>query len=94
MNEMWLVRSSSVLSRAVGSDVLLTAPGREDVVRLAGTAGTVWALLENPQTIASLVTALSRRYDEARETIATDVKRLVSEMLEQGWAQAVGDGDD
>jgi hypothetical protein len=37
---------------------------------------------------------LSRRYDEARETIAADVKRLVSEMLEQGWAQAVGDGDD
>lgn len=94
MNEMWLARSSSVLSRAVGSEVLLTAPGREDIVRLAGTAGAVWELMENPQTISSLVTALDRRYDAARETIAADVERLVSEMLEQGWAEAVGDGDD
>jgi hypothetical protein len=94
VKEMWLVRSSSVLSRAVGSDVLLTAPGREDVVRLAGTAGAVWELMENPQTMSSLVSALNRRYDAARESIAADVKRLVSEMLEQGWAEAVGDGDD
>jgi Coenzyme PQQ synthesis protein D (PqqD) len=94
VKEMWLVRSSSVLSRAVGSDVLLTAPGREDVVRLAGTAGAVWELMENPQTMSSLVSALNRRYDAARETIAADVKRLVSEMLDQGWAEAVGDGDD
>ena len=94
MKEMWLVRSTSVLSRAVGSDVLLTAPGREDVVRLAGTAGAVWELIENPQTMSSLVTALNRRYDAAPQIIAADVKRLVSEMLEQGWAEAVGDGDD
>lgn len=94
MKELWLVRSPSVLSRAVGSDVLLTAPGREDIIRLAGTAGAVWELMESPQTIPSLVAALSRRYHAARETIAADVERLVSELVQQGWAEAVGDGDD
>jgi hypothetical protein len=88
------MRSSRVLSRALGPDVLLTAPNREDVVRLAGTAGVVWELLETPHTVSSLVTALSRRYDAAPETIAADVERLVSELLDQGWADAVGDGDD
>lgn len=94
MKDVWLVRSSSVLSRVVGSDVFLTAAGRGDVVRLTGTAGAVWELMENPQTIASLVAALNRRYDAARETIAADVERLVDQLLEQGWADVVGDGDD
>jgi hypothetical protein len=94
VKDMWLVRSSSVLSRAVGSEVLLTAPGREDVVRLAGTAGAVWELMENPQTISSLVGALSRRYRASPEIIATDVERLVSELLKQGFAESVADGDD
>lgn len=94
MNELWLIRSPSALSRAVGSDILVTAPGREDVVRLGGTAGAVWVLMESPQTISSLVDALSHRYRAAPETIAADVERLVSELLEQGWAQSVADGDD
>lgn len=94
MRELWLLRSSSVLSRVVGSDVFLTAPGRGDVIRLAGTAGAVWELIENPQTVSSLVAALSRRYHAPRETIAADVERLVSELVGQGWAEAVGDGDD
>jgi hypothetical protein len=94
VKELWLVRSSSVLSRVVGSDVFLTAPGREDVIRLAGTAGAVWELMENPQTVSTMVASLSRRYHAAPETIATDVERLVSELVERGWAEAVGDGDD
>jgi hypothetical protein len=94
VKELWLVRSSSVLSRAVGSDVLLAAPGRKDVVRLTGTAGAVWELMESPQTISSLITELNRRYHADRETIAVDVERLVSELVARGWAEAVGDGDD
>lgn len=94
MSETWLIRSPSALTRAVGSDVLLTAPGRDDVVRLGGTAGAVWGLMESPQTISSLVDALTRRYRADPKTIAADVERLVSELLEQGWAEAVADGDD
>jgi hypothetical protein len=94
VNELWLVRSPNALSRAVGSEILLTAPGREDVVRLAGTAGAIWGLLESPQTIASLVDALSRTYRAAPETMAADVERLLSQLLEQGWAESFADGDD
>jgi hypothetical protein len=88
------MRSPNTLSRVVGSEILLTAPGRVDVVRLTGTAGAVWELLDTPQTLSSLVDALSRTYRAAPEAMAADVKRLLSQLLEQGWAESVADGDD
>lgn len=94
VTDLWLIRSPNTLSRVVGSETLLTAPGREDVVSLAGTAGEVWRLLETPQTFSSLVEALSRAYRGAPETIASDVERLLSQFLDQGWAESVADGDD
>jgi Coenzyme PQQ synthesis protein D (PqqD) len=94
VNGLWLMRSPNALSRSVGSEILLTAPGRDDVVRLAGTAGAVWGLLETPQTLSSLVDALSRSYGAPPEAIAADVQQLLSQLLEEGWAESVADGDD
>jgi Coenzyme PQQ synthesis protein D (PqqD) len=94
VNEPWLIQSPNALSRTVGSETFVTAPGTNDVVRLAGTAGAVWSLLDTPQTVTSLVEALGRVYREAPEAITADVERLVSELRSQGWVEAVADGDD
>ena len=94
MNGTWFVRSSEVLSRVVGSEVLLAAPGRADVAHLSETAGAVWRLLEAPQTVPSLARALAYAYGVSSETAAASIQPLLSELLKEGWVDCIADADD
>jgi hypothetical protein len=88
------VRSPVALSRRVGGELLLAAPGRTEVDRLSDSAGAVWSLLEEPMAAPALVTTLSEAYGVPEERIAADVEALLADLVRRGWVEevAVDDG--
>lgn len=89
MTEPAFVRSTSALSRTVGGEVLLAAPGRDDVDRLSPTAGAVWSLLEVPRTASSLVDELCDAFDAPRQRIEADLDALLTDLATRGWIREV-----
>jgi len=87
------VRSRVALSRRVGGEVLLAAPGREDIDRLSDTAGAVWSLLEEPMPAPALVARLSEAYGVPEERIAADVEVLLADLVRRGWVEEVPPDD-
>jgi hypothetical protein len=79
------VRSSSALSRQVGDETLVTRVDRESLDVLAGTAGHIWRLLEQPRTVAELVEILAGHYRADPERIRRDVDRLLEDLVEREW---------
>jgi len=87
------VRSPGALSRRVGGEVLLAAPGRGDIDRLSDSAGAVWSLLDEPRTMPGVVGSLSEAYGIAPERIAADVEALVDDLVRRGWVEEIAAGD-
>ena len=83
------VRSSSALSRQVGDETLVTRVDRVSIDVLAGTAGHIWRLLEQPRTLAELVEVLGGDYRADPERIRRDVDRLLEDLVERGWVKPV-----
>ena len=76
-------RSSDVLWRNVGPEVLLTRPGIETTEVLSETAAEVWRLLERPGTalaLADRVEGFAGRADE----IAGGVTALLLDLVWRG----------
>ena len=89
MSEPAFVRSPDALSRSVAGEVLVTAPGREEVDRLSPSAVAVWSLLEEPLTLSGVVEQLVEIFQAPRATIARDVERLLGDLVRLGWVQEV-----
>lgn len=89
MTERAFVRSPVALSRTVAGEVLVTAVGHQEVDRLSPTAVAVWALLEEPATIDTVVDELTRVFDAPRERIADDVEALLADLDRRGWVEEV-----
>lgn len=82
-------RSPGVLSRKVGGEVLLGAPGRNGFDQLSESAGIVWGLLDVPRTDDEIVAILAHVYGEPPEAIAADVDGLLADLLRRGWIEEV-----
>lgn len=87
------VRSSNVLSRRVGGEVLLAAPSRTEIDRLSDSAGAVWTLLEEPLTMPAVVATLSEAYGVPGGRIASDVEALLDDLVRRGWVEEVATDD-
>ena len=88
-----LVRSQAVVARVVGGETLIV-PVRAKVGDLAsiysfnGTGTLIWKLLESPQTIGGLATAVARAYEVDPEQAEQDVMSFVGEMKSVGLVEA------
>lgn len=83
MNETPYRRSSEVLWRNVGPEVLLTRPGVETTEVLSETAAEAWRVLERPGTahdVAARLGGFAGRPDE----IAIGVNALLLELVQRG----------
>lgn len=79
------VRSESVVARVVAGETLIV-PVRSKVGDLASiysfnhTGTLIWKLLESPQTIAELISAVAREYEIEPAIAEPDVLAFVDEL--------------
>jgi coenzyme PQQ synthesis protein D (PqqD) len=65
--------------------VILLPVGVDDPVTLPGTGASVWDLLEEPATLAELVSILSEAYQPADPSeVERDVRSLLAELESLG----------
>jgi hypothetical protein len=82
-------RSSAVLSRRVGHEVIVaTAEG--DPFALTGTGLTIWNLLRTPRTVPELVRELSAAYGAPRAAVGSDVQPFLADLISRGLVDEVG----
>lgn len=80
-----LVRSRAVVARAIAGETLIV-PVRGQVGDLASiyslnqTGTLIWKLLESPQTVAALTTAVAQEYGVETARAASDVTKFVEEL--------------
>jgi hypothetical protein len=86
------IRSTSVVARVVGGETLIV-PVRAKVGDLAsiysfnGTGTLIWKLLESPQTVGQLATAVAEQYEVDAAQAENDVMSFVSEMKAVGLVE-------
>jgi len=74
-------RRDDVLWRRSLDAVILMPLGAEEPVTLPDTGASVWGLLEEPATLAELVTTLTEAYDRADPSVVEhDVRTLLAEL--------------
>ena len=58
-------------------------------VRLPGSGAAVWALLDEPRSVAEVGEALTSTYDADAAQIAADVEPLLEQLAESGFVTHV-----
>jgi coenzyme PQQ synthesis protein D (PqqD) len=83
-------RSSNVLWRNVGPEVLLTRAESETTQVLSKTAADVWRLLERPRTAREIADRLGG-FEGRADEIAIGVEALLMDLVWRGYSTR-GDG--
>jgi len=92
LKEQVLVRSQAVVARVVAGETLIV-PIRAKVGDLAsiysfnGTGTLIWRLLESPQTVAQLASAVAQAYEVEPAQAERDVANFVEEMKSAGLVE-------
>ena len=86
-------RSTVVLSRRVGIDVLVTTPSTNEVHELRGGATAVWAELRTPRTMPELVDRLAVAHGERPSDIAAQVDGCLDSLVSLGVIEEVQEFD-
>lgn len=90
-----LVRSQAVVARVVAGETLVV-PVRGRVGDLAsiysfnGTGSLIWKLLECPQTLTDLTSAVAGHYQIEFQQAEQDVRQFVEEMRSVGLVEVPG----
>ncbi len=90
------VRTRSVVSRTVGGETLIV-PIRGKVGDLASiysfneVGSLIWHLLDTPQHLSGLVSAVQDTYEVRMERAEEDAIRFLKEMLAAGLVEATGE---
>ena len=82
-SSIWRRREDVLWRRSLDAVILLPADA-EDPVTLPGTGASVWDLLEEPASVAELVTVLAEAYDEDPAVVDHDVRALLAELESLG----------
>ena len=79
-----IARPRSVLWRRAGDRVIVLPPGAGNPTVLAGTASTLWDLLEEPGSLEDTVLALAELYRVHPATVLADVRPALEELCRRG----------
>ena len=82
-SSIWRRREDVLWRRSLDAVILLPADA-EDPVTLPGTGASVWDLLEEPASLAELVTVLAEAYDEDPAVVDHDARALLAELESLG----------
>jgi hypothetical protein len=86
-------RSAEVMSRRVGTDVLVAIPAEDEVHELSGGANAVWSDLKAPRTVVDLVERLAVAHGTEPSEIEGQVVACLDTLLHLGVVEEVQDFD-
>lgn len=86
-----LRQSECVLSRTVGSEVLLSRPGHQDIDVLSGPASVVWHMLATPRSQAGITRLLGEAYG-SEPGLEQGIRVLLRSLSERGLLEEIADG--
>lgn len=75
------VRHPDLVAADMDGEVVMMSLERGVYYGLGGVGSRVWALLENPQTLDSLVAAICAEFDTDAQTCAADLRPFLDDML-------------
>lgn len=83
------VRSSSVVSRVIAEETLIVPVRRgvgdlSSIYSLNPVASAIWNAIAQPRTQAEIVESIQSEFEEAPETLPSDVASFLSEMASVG----------
>ena len=77
------------LSAETGDGLVMMSPSAAEYLGLSETGARVWALLEEPRTLAELCAALAGEFAVTADEVRPDVVEFVAQLAERG-ALALG----
>ena len=87
---MLIERDPSLRTVVLETDVVVTNLAECKCFALNGSASMVWNLLDTPNTVDQICTALIARYDVSEDQCRADVETLVDEWRNLGLVRPVG----
>jgi len=83
-------RTSDIIEAEVGGEIVLLHTQNWQYFEFDAVGAAIWGLLKEPRDLASLVGALTERFDVDQARCAEETKAFLDEMIEQGLV-VVGD---
>ena len=93
-----ITRSANVVTRELAGEIVLvpitqTSADFQQVHLLNNTAAAVWEAIEEPRTLAELLSLLAESYGASQGTIAADVEELLTDLHTRGLLSWSGDDE-
>jgi len=77
-------RAEDVVATELDGNILLLSPQSWRYLEFDKTGSAIWALLDTPRTLPSLVEALTVMFEVDEATCAADTKSFLDEMNAEG----------
>ncbi len=77
-------RADAVLTRRVGSSMLLLVRGNAELVEVSGAGVALWDSLAQPRSGADCVRLLARSYGVDEDTVRHDIDPVLGDLVERG----------
>jgi hypothetical protein len=75
-------RNPDLIAADMDGDTVMMSFERGTYFGLGGVGPRVWTLLENPTSIAAIVTTICAEYDVDEQTCTEDIQRFIAKMIE------------
>ena len=79
-----VVHSKKILSNTIDSETVLLSIEKNSYYGLGPVASQIWCLIEQPITVAALISLLEQQFDVARETCERDVLQFLQQLRSEG----------
>jgi hypothetical protein len=83
-----LTASKEVLSREIHGETVLLDLNTESYFGLAGVGARIWQLLADGTNLRDMSAVLAAEYKVSEETLAADLQRFVSDLIDAGLVTA------
>jgi len=82
-------RLQRVLSASAGDEIIMMSVEKGQYYNLNAVGGRIWSLLETPQRLDQIVTALADVYEAPEETISAEVDAFLARLKREGLLEIV-----
>jgi hypothetical protein len=87
-----LTASKEVLSRDIHGETVLLDLKTESYFGVASVGKRVWQLLADGTTLREMSAVLAGEYEVSEETLAKDLERFVSDLMDAGLVTTANNG--
>lgn len=89
-NTILIARRPDAITAEIGEQSVVLDPEDGTFFQLNGSGALIWALLEEPHTVAALCEKLVARHDVSREQCHADVLAFLASIGERGLSSTGG----